>query len=518
MEQKLEFFKLLLAGKTVTEALAEMKLATADAEKFLSEENVSLEDVTQATADAVVKKLEEAAKKAAPTAEPKAVDADELIKKMSDVMDQKLEKFKKDLPTDRKFLHQDPNGGGASQTPTGRKLAPWEQEAVDFLASGLGSSKAKSGNMFVKHQIGLKTGDLMQIGMARKAAGLADLKNSRGQKLALFGARGFEALGRKALDSTANDGAEWIPTNLSEAVMVRMGELTGIVNEFPQFIHKSATQKLPLITTRPTLYYGSAVTSTFTESSPGTNEAELASKKFMAMTSVYDDTDYDTIVSLIPYVVDMLAECYLNGIANAIMNGDTTATHQDADIEAVTSHHAKAWKGLRKYSLAVSALKKDFSNTLSATNIEAILELMGKYSTGPRAKDCGLLVGVKNFRQIGKLDAFAKYNEAGANMTMFGSTLPPLSGVPFYMESQQREDVNASGVQDGATTDKAVIQAVNFNEFILGHWKEMEMETDRDAANSKNDLYLRARLSFTPKETPSATIATCAVGYNVPTS
>lgn len=507
MEKFKQFLSLVKQGAEYTAAMKAAGLTEAELAPMLAEQKITAQELSQQVAEAVMVKLA-----ATPAPAPAAQAAQGVtLEQIAAMMDQKLAGIRPAAAAEpepqRRFLHGQGDGGPASVGAPGvvqgktlryKNLLPHEKELVDLIMAGKGEG---GGKILVKSNIDLSQAEVDEFIAGRKSMGLAQMPNPVWR--------------RRALDSSSNHGAEWIPTSLAAALHIRMGEITSILDIFPKWVQQAPIDYYPLGTTRPTFYHPAGNTDPGTESNLHTDKATLTAELFVANTDIQDDTDYDSIINLVPTMQQALAEAAVNDLVDCVLNGDTTATHMDTDTETVATHHNRAFKGLRKLALAVSGLKQSFATgDLSTDNLGLLRSILGKYASGDQKRFCRWIIGVIGEGTLLKNSAFLTTANAGANATLVTGQLPPYMGIPFAIESKCREDLNASGVNDGVTATKGSALLVNGREFLLSTWKEVEFEVARLASSRKNTIYTRFRKAFTPFETPSASVPTVAIGYN----
>lgn len=494
------FFELIMRGVALDQALKGANVTADEVKTFLESqgEQITPDQLSQQVAERVLEKIV--------TKLPAAqVDVDAIVTKAVEKVGAMIEE-KVAAATRKPHEHIDAAAAPAviQGKPVGyAKLHKYQQELFDMIIG------ARRGGQKMSFSVdsNLTDGEIAQIRAARKVAGLA------GMKTTVFGGKALAELGRKALDSGSNTGAEWIPTNLADMLHMRMGEITSIADIFDTMTQSSPAEKLPLGTSRPTVYLEATTTGSGTASTPGTDAATMTAKKLIAKVDIQDDTAEDTIVNLMQFVEQALVEALVYAQADAILNGDTTATHMDSDTETVATHHNRAWKGLRRLSLGVSGLYSDLATGgLSAGNMAALIALMGKYGLDAEVERCRIILGVKGTTTW--RGQFTDPQTPGAWNTLITGIMPPFLGIRPITESQNRETLNASGVYDGITKTKGCVIIVNGKGFMLSTWKTVDIEVERVASSQKNVLYAKMRKAFTPYETPSATVPVVVIGYN----
>lgn len=312
----------------------------------------------------------------------------------------------------------------------------------------------------------------------------------------------------------AGSGAELVNTDLSTDLLARLylesllsTELMGNEIDMP-----SNPFQLPMTTTRPAFYVGSEG-GTPTNSDPGTSAPTLDAKKLIGQSSYSYEADEDSIIAILPMLQQQLGSAAADALEGALINGDTTGTHQDSDIAAVSLHYAKLFKGFRKYAIAGSLATSLASGGISTTNIGALKKAMGKYGIRPR--DVIIVAGIKGYNDLVMLPETLTADKVGSNVArVLTGEAPVLLGMRIIPSEQVREDLNASGVYDGCTTTKGSIFLVHKPSFLLGVRRGFTVEVDVDKRTQMNYVVASFRRAFQPKETPSATVPAVVMGYN----
>ena len=196
-----------------------------------------------------------------------------------------------------------------------------------------------------------------------------------------------------------------------------------------------------------------------------------------------------------------------------MINGDTSGTHQDSDIESVSAHASKAFKGFRKYAIAGS-LNVDLSaGGITAMNIGALRKSMGKY--GVRTQDLILVTGVKGYNDIVQLDETLTADKVNGAARILTGNAPSIFGVRVVTSAAVREDLNASGVYQSSDGGLGSIFLIHKPSFLLGTRRGFTVEVHQDKQTQLNYVIASFRRAFMPKETPSSsTIQSVAMGYN----
>ncbi len=346
----------------------------------------------------------------------------------------------------------------------------------------------------------------------------SDLKVARAK-----GARDMDRLaatryagGYKALTvAGVGSGNELVPSDLSSQLYRRIY----LESPLAQYMLAREIQMptdnytFPLRTTRPKFYHrGNSVAAI--ESTPGTAEFTLSARKLMAKVSFEYELEEDSIVPVLPMILDDLGAAAAEAWESSIVNGDTTATHQDSDTNAITGAPEKAYVGLRKMALAGNLKVSFASGGIDQANTTVQRKMLKKYGRNPR--DMVWLCGIQGYNDMLNLPEVFSLDKFGQRATVQTGELFFYKGVQIMLCSGIREDLNASGVYDGTTTTKGSFMLANLSHFITGRRRDFTMEMDKDISNQTKWLVASFRKAFSTIETPDLTggITPISLGYN----
>jgi len=322
---------------------------------------------------------------------------------------------------------------------------------------------------------------------------------------------------QKALDTqTAGEGLEWVPTILS-AELIRMIELAYRIPA----LHRDIT--MPSDPFVLPAQVGKQIAYKITEQIEDTGQtkipiSDLASGKVTltgagvgTRTLVSHYLEEDSIVAVLPLIKEGIADSANEAMEQAIVNGDTTATHQDSDV-TVASDRRKLWKGYRKHALA-NNWKEDLS-TFSYANVGKLQKKMGKYGTF--LNDLTFIVGISGWNQMKSLAEVITVDKYGPSATILTGELGKIDGIPIITSGVVREDLNASGVYDGITMTQTCMFLVFKRGFVTGTRRTLQLRLLQELyAESEQDCLLGTmRRAFEPIYA-IATEPIVAIGYNI---
>ena len=209
-----------------------------------------------------------------------------------------------------------------------------------------------------------------------------------------------------------------------------------------------------------------------------------------------------------PAIIDKLRKEIVKGIARAydkaILDGDTTPLHQDSDVVSAKSFK-RAFKGLRKLAFENEILtggtgkivldgagdtvsKDSFSGLLKALKLQNSEKDDLAYIMGS-TPHTDLITGA-----IPELFTAFAFGSLASNRT---GIVPPVFGVQPVLSSSVREDLNAAGVHDGATTNLTYMLLVQKSRFA--RWTRQATKVWAAPSLPNSDMMLmsaKARHSF----------------------
>lgn len=323
----------------------------------------------------------------------------------------------------------------------------------------------------------------------------------------------------KALDSiTDGEGANWIPTNMRPEMLERLRRALQMSSLFTTFNITSDQELLPVEGGDATAYLVPENTAdtgqtAITPSDPGTASINFQSKTIGAMTRVSKKANRDSIIPLIPYIQGKLLRAIAVGREDAITNGDVTAAHQDTNVTNVKDVR-KAWPGFRQMALA-NNWKLDAA-TFNATTIFSAIALMGIY--GIDTADLVLILSPIAYAKLRSFPEVLTRDKAGDQATIVTGQVNSFGGIPVLVSSKIQQNLNASGVYDGVTTNKTGFLLVYRPGFSNADRQAVELdEDDTPKENLQTKVLADARFDFKPNFR-LATEPIVVYGYNVPTT
>lgn len=275
-------------------------------------------------------------------------------------------------------------------------------------------------------------------------------------------------------------GAEWIETAISSSYIEEYLLEKQVANMFTEITMVTNPFKLPVSkngTTARIVAEGVAASESNFNTSTLTFDANY---KFVELYNLPEELNEDSAVAFLSLGRKEVIDSQIRALETAIINGDTTSTHQDSNVTAA-SDARKAWNGLRKLALANSAngVVVDFGAAVSATKLDDMLAAGGKFTMNPR--EAMFIVSPQIYHQMSMMDEVTTVDKFGPLATILTGILAAYRGRGIVASEFLFENMNASGVYDGTTTTKGGVLLVNKTRFMVGMRRPIKVRVAADA-------------------------------------
>lgn len=321
----------------------------------------------------------------------------------------------------------------------------------------------------------------------------------------------------KALDTaTSGEGLDWIPTLFSADLITKYRLQLKVAALFPWFTIPAGTGSYKW----PTLS-GAWIAYKIPENvgdigvkipaSTGTTGAVTFTPAKLACRAVFsEDINEDSIISILPILKAEIALAMAEGLENAVINGDTTATHFDTGYTVATNDQRRIFKGLRK--LANSSGKVDIGTSFpTGSTIRGVRKAMGKYGVDP--SQLAWITGISAYIKLLSMTQIATAEKFMASATWLKGYLTALDGSPIVVSEKVAEDLNASGIYDGVTETKTIMALVNKLQWIIGEKRSLTVKGKEDVETDQKVAVITQRLDM-QKMRPAADNPV-GIGYNI---
>lgn len=276
----------------------------------------------------------------------------------------------------------------------------------------------------------------------------------------------------KAFGSTVvGAGDEWVPTIVSSSYIEEFELDRQVAQQFRQVSMPSSPFDVPIqtdVTVARRQPESCDPADNVAAANFGTGKITMNAEKLVEYMCLPEELNEDSAPQIFQLVRSEVIEAQGRAVETAILNGDDSVTHQDSDVTG-TEDARTAWQGLRKLALANSANGAviDFLGAAVTTpKLRDMRTAMGKFGVSER--DLVWMVSSKVYHQMRSLEEVTSVEKFGPLATILRGALAALDGVPIVITEYNRDDLNATGVYDGVTTNLSEVKLVNRSRFMWG--------------------------------------------------
>lgn len=319
--------------------------------------------------------------------------------------------------------------------------------------------------------------------------------------------------GARALDIATSGGIlEWIPTLYSSEKFDDVRDQLAIAGQFRFLAMPQSPWTLPtLVGFMTAKISGEAQADALggnTIISPTdftVANRTLTAKKMTTISYFSREAEQDSIIALLPAYDEEQAYAQAFGLENMVVNGQATSTI-DTGSDPATDDVRDHADGVRWSAQQVGS-QVDLSAGLAAEKLAAMIQVAGKYAelnggffgTGyvGLAKSLVLKDGAGNLLYLTR-------DKAGDAATLFTGTVGVLMGYPFVISGAYPQNLNATGIIDGAGTKTGFVFC-NKRPWVGGNRQGLEIESDRSERFSYDQITVRSiqRVAFKSLLVPS---------------
>lgn len=285
----------------------------------------------------------------------------------------------------------------------------------------------------------------------------------------------------KAFGSTiAGAGDEWVPTMVSSQFIEEFELDRQVVDQFRSINMPSSPFDVPVQTdvTQARIQPESCdPADNIPAANFGTSKLTLQAIKLVENMCLPEELNEDSAPAILSLVRQEVSVAQARAWENAILNGDTTGTHMDADVTAA-SDARKAWKGLRKLALANSATVNFGGAAVTIANLRAMRTLMKKFGVSER--NLTWIVSAKIYNQFLALPEVSTVEKFGPNATILRGALAALDGIPIVISEFMRDDLSANAVNTSGADALSAVCLVNRTRFMWGTRRPMRVRASMD--------------------------------------
>ena len=322
-------------------------------------------------------------------------------------------------------------------------------------------------------------------------------------------------------------GAEWVPTEFSAEFNEYMRVQPNLPNKFKWWNMPTAgSGYYPFQNGKATVYLGGESLVDNAAQARKTNIATgqklFTPKLFIGALVSSENLIEDSIIDMVQMIRTELTTAILEGLEDAMINGDTTAVHMDdAHTSTYTPSYSvrKAMDGLRHQANADTATYDSEvpsgDTALDALTINGIQQAIHKLGVlGLNTADCLFVTGLHGKEQF--YQALLKEDAMGILQYIISGILPPIGGVSTYISGMYEEAQDSDGFyNDGtaaATSYHTSFCCVHLPSFRIAQRRGITLEMSKDILTQQQQFVASARFDF--GKVCAAALDPCVAGIN----
>jgi len=327
----------------------------------------------------------------------------------------------------------------------------------------------------------------------------------------------------KANYDGAGVGAELIPDQFLADLHMEYEVPTVVRSLFSEVQMTSNTMLAPRINRGGRPYIKGTVSSDnpalYPVSTVQMGQAQITAKGLATRYILDEELIEDSAVLLLPAMQRMIAKDMRDAVEDALINGDSASTHQDAIASwnirgrwgaaglGGSNDHRRLWTGLRAASF-------DKSTTLDVNAIDAakLLELiskLGEYASSDKVlivSPEALYGSLMGLEQLITLDKF------GPQATILTGQLGSIFGMPVVVSRFLSDDLHTTGLYTGASATTGIL-CVSRDSWNIFARRGISIQQEQDITSGAYNMVATERLTFDSLD--ASTVKNVAFGFNL---
>jgi len=311
----------------------------------------------------------------------------------------------------------------------------------------------------------------------------------------------------RAFADATGVGAEWIPDDYLPSVETYVKHNRQVAALFRELPVTRDTSLLPYLSAGFIPYiHGEVDSDDYAQiklSTMSTAQRTITVKTLAVRTQIGDNAAEDAYLPFLDIILTEGGFALISGEEDALINGDTTATHADTGLATwnpdsfypsapggLSIDHRRICQGLRERASEASNTtdRGTFSSSTFATDMASLI--------GPKQGPGDAVAIVNNYILATKIFPLAevvtreKYGDGAAILT---GEIGRLFGRPLIPSQFLTKDLNASGIFDDATTTKSGLIQCLRGRFVRPVRRGVTVEFQRDATRGITHVVWKMR-------------------------
>ena len=335
--------------------------------------------------------------------------------------------------------------------------------------------------------------------------------------------RSIAATVSKANYDGSGVGAELIPDQFLAELHMKFEVPTVVRSLFNEVQMTSNTMLAPRINRGGRPYIKGNVTSDnpalYPVSTVSMGQAQITAKGLATRYILDEELIEDSAILLLPAMQRMIAKDMRDALEDAIINGDTAATHQD-DIAQWNIRDRWGATGLggsndhRRLFIGLRAAAYDKSTTLNVNSFDSakFLELVSKLGEYASSDKVLIVSPEALYEHLFGLTELITLDKFGPQATILTGQLGSIFGMPVVVSRFMSDDLATTGkyTGSGATTGMLVVSRESWNIFAR---RGIQIQQEQDITSGAYNMVATERLTFDSLD--ASTVKNVAFGFNL---
>ena len=339
--------------------------------------------------------------------------------------------------------------------------------------------------------------------------------------------RNIKASIEKAAYDAAGVGGDWVPDQFSAQLYESYETPRAVRSLFAETPMDRNVLLVPRLDRGGRPYIKGQVTSdspaNYTASTIATSQKQITASGLATRYVIDDALAEDSAIALIPTLQRQIADDLASAVEDALINGDTAASHQDdianwnirdrwgASGLGGSADHRRAWIGLR-------AAAFDRASTLDCSSFDfaKILSLMsklGELSSANKVIITSPEAVVANLFTLTEVQTLDKFGPA-AVILPGGGQIANIAGMPIVMSRYMGADLENDGkFLNSGSKDKTGMLIVSRDSWQMFGRRGVVVEQDKDITAGAINLVATERVTFNTLD--SDTTKNVAYGFKM---
>ncbi len=328
----------------------------------------------------------------------------------------------------------------------------------------------------------------------------------------------------KANYDGAGVGAELIPDQFLADLHMEYQVPTVVRSLFSEVQMTSNTMLAPRINRGGRPYIKGTVSSDnpalYPVSTVQMGQAQITAKGLATRYILDEELIEDSAVLLLPAMQRMIAKDMRDAVEDALINGDSAVTHEDAISQwnirgrwgaaglGGSNDHRRLWTGLRASSF-------DKSTELSVNNIDAarLLELISKLGEYASSDKVLIVSPEALYQNLMGLEQLITLDKFGPQATILTGQLGSIFGMPVVVSRFLSDDLETSGLFTGGGGTTTGILCVSRDSWNIFARRGISIQQEQDITSGAYNMVATERLTFDSLD--ASTVKNVAFGFNL---